>query len=210
MDIADLRKSYERDELDETASAADPLQQFGTWLEQALSAQLPEPNAMTLATVGPDGRPSTRIVLIKGCDARGIVWYTNYTSRKGRELAAQPFAALQFHWVELERVVRIEGRVEKAGEDESDAYYASRPLDSRLGAWASPQSEVIGSRAVLVASAAKAALTHGLNPPRPPHWGGYRLVPDRWEFWQGRKSRLHDRLRYRLEGGAWVRERLAP
>jgi pyridoxamine 5'-phosphate oxidase len=210
MDIADLRKSYERDELDETASAADPLQQFGTWLEQALSAQLPEPNAMTLATVGPDGRPSTRIVLIKGCDERGLVWYTNYASRKGRELAAQPFAALQFHWVELERVVRIEGRVEKAGEDESDAYYASRPLDSRLGAWASPQSEVIGSRAVLVAAAAKAALTHGLNPPRPPHWGGYRLVPDRWEFWQGRKSRLHDRLRYRLEGGAWVRERLAP
>jgi pyridoxamine 5'-phosphate oxidase len=210
MDIADLRKSYERDELDETASAADPLQQFGTWLEQALSAQLPEPNAMTLATVGPDGRPSTRVVLIKGCDERGIVWYTNYASRKGRELAAQPFAALQFHWVELERVVRIEGRVEKAGEDESDAYYASRPLDSRLGAWASPQSEVIGSRAVLVAAAAKAALTHGLHPPRPPHWGGYRLVPDRWEFWQGRKSRLHDRLRYRLEGGAWVRERLAP
>jgi pyridoxamine 5'-phosphate oxidase len=210
MDIADLRKSYERDELDETASAADPLQQFGTWLEQALSAQLPEPNAMTLATVGPDGRPSTRIVLIKGCDARGIVWYTNYESRKGRELAAQPFAALQFHWVELERVVRIEGRVHKAGEDESDAYYASRPLDSRLGAWASPQSEVIGSRTVLVAAAAKAALSHGLNPPRPPHWGGYRLVPDRWEFWQGRKSRLHDRLRYRLEGGAWVRERLAP
>jgi pyridoxamine 5'-phosphate oxidase len=210
MDIADLRKSYERDELDETASAADPLQQFGTWLEQALSAQLPEPNAMTLATVGPDGRPSTRVVLIKGCDERGIVWYTNYASRKGRELAAQPFAALQFHWVELERVVRIEGRVEKAGEDESDAYYASRPLDSRLGAWASPQSEVIGSRAVLVTAAAKAALTHGLHPPRPPHWGGYRLVPDRWEFWQGRKSRLHDRLRYRLEGGAWVRERLAP
>jgi pyridoxamine 5'-phosphate oxidase len=210
MDIADLRKSYERDELDETASAADPLQQFGTWLEQALSAQLPEPNAMTLATVGPDGRPSTRIVLIKGCDARGIVWYTNYESRKGRELAAQPFAALQFHWVELERVVRIEGRVHKAGEDESDAYYASRPLDSRLGAWASPQSQVIGSRTVLVTAAAKAALTHGLNPPRPPHWGGYRLVPDRWEFWQGRKSRLHDRLRYRLEVGAWVRERLAP
>jgi pyridoxamine 5'-phosphate oxidase len=210
MDIADLRKSYERDELDETASAADPLQQFGTWLEQSLSAQLPEPNAMTLATVGPDGRPSTRIVLIKGYDARGIVWYTNYASRKGRELAAHPFAALQFHWVELERVVRIEGRVQKASEDESDAYYASRPLDSRLGAWASPQSEVIGSRTVLVAAAAKAALTHGLNPPRPPHWGGYRLVPDRWEFWQGRKSRLHDRLRYRLEGEAWVRERLAP
>lgn len=210
INIADLRKSYGRDELDESASQDNPLEQFRYWLDQALKAELPEPNAMTLATVGADGRPSTRVVLIKGCDARGIVWYTNYDSRKGRELAAQPFAALQFHWVELERVVRIEGRVEKAGAEESDAYYASRPLDSRLGAWASPQSQVIAGRAVLVAAAAKAAVTHGLNPPRPPHWGGYRLVPDGWEFWQGRKSRLHDRLRYRLEGGAWVRERLAP
>jgi pyridoxamine 5'-phosphate oxidase len=210
MDIAALRKSYEKDELDESASAADPVQQFQRWFDQALSAQLPEPNAMTLATVGEDGRPSTRVVLIKGFDARGIVWYTNYDSRKGRELAHNPHAALQFHWVELERVVRIEGRVEKAGAEESDAYYASRPLDSRLGAWASPQSQVISSRAVLVAAAAKAAAVHALNPPRPPHWGGYRLVPDRWEFWQGRKSRLHDRLRYRLDGSAWVRERLAP
>jgi pyridoxamine 5'-phosphate oxidase len=165
---------------------------------------------MTLATVGADGRPSTRVVLIKGCDARGIVWYTNYHSRKGLELAQQPQAALQFHWVELERVVRIEGRVEKTDAAESDAYYASRPLDSRLGAWASPQSQVIPSRTVLVTAAAKAAAVHALNPPRPPHWGGYRLVPDRWEFWQGRKSRLHDRLRYRLEAGRWVRERLAP
>ncbi len=209
-DIAQLRKSYERAELDESASEADPLQQFDRWLREALAAQLPEPNAMTLATVGANGRPSTRIVLIKGYDARGIVWYTNYESRKGRELAANPQAALQFHWVELERVVRIEGKVEFAGTDESDAYYASRPLDSRLGAWASPQSQVIGGRAVLVANAAKAALTHGLHPPRPPHWGGYRLVPDTWEFWQGRKSRLHDRLRYRLDQGAWLRERLAP
>lgn len=210
MDIAALRKSYEKDELDEQASAADPLQQFQRWFEQALKAQLPEPNAMTLATVGAGGRPSTRVVLIKGYDTRGIVWYTNYDSRKGRELADNPWAALQFHWVELERVVRIEGRVEKAGAEESDAYYASRPLDSRLGAWASPQSQVIASRAVLVAAAAKAAAVHALNPPRPPHWGGYRLVPDTWEFWQGRKSRLHDRLRYRLDGSAWVRERLAP
>jgi pyridoxamine 5'-phosphate oxidase len=165
---------------------------------------------MTVATVGADGRPSTRVVLIKGFDARGIVWYTNYTSRKGRELAVHPFAALQFHWVELERVVRIEGRVEKVSDAESDAYFASRPLDSRIGAWASPQSEVISSRAVLVANAAKYGAQFALNPPRPPHWGGYRLVPDRWEFWQGRKSRLHDRLRYRLDNGQWVRERLAP
>jgi pyridoxamine 5'-phosphate oxidase len=208
--IADLRKSYERAELDESASAADPLDQFRLWLQQALDGQLPEPNAMTLATVGADGRPSTRVVLIKGFDARGIVWYTNYESRKGRELAANPHAALQFHWVELERVVRIEGRVEKAGADESDAYYASRPLDSRIGAWASPQSQPIASRAVLVAAAARYGAQFLLNPPRPPHWGGYRLVPDRWEFWQGRRSRLHDRLRYRLEAGAWLRERLAP
>jgi len=215
MDIADLRKSYERDALDEHAAHADPLQQFEHWLKQALDAQLPEPNAMTLATVGADGRPSTRIVLIKGCDTRGIVWYTNYQSRKGRELAAHPWAALQFHWVELERVVRIEGRVERTSDAESDAYYASRPLDSRIGAWASPQSEVIASRATLVANAAQVSARHLLNPPRPPHWGGFRLVPDRWEFWQGRKSRLHDRLRYRQNGdgsaGAdWIRERLAP
>jgi len=210
MDIADLRKSYERDALDEAASAADPLQQFEHWLQQALNAQLPEPNAMTLATVGADGRPSTRVVLIKEADARGVVWYTNYESRKGRELAANPQAALQFHWVELERVVRIEGRVEKVDAAESDRYFATRPLDSRIGAWASPQSEVIPSRAVLVANAARYGAQFMLHPPRPPHWGGYRLVADTWEFWQGRKSRLHDRLRYRLDGGAWVRERLAP
>jgi pyridoxamine 5'-phosphate oxidase len=211
MNLEDLRKSYERAELDEAASDADPLRQFQRWLQEALSAQLPEPNAMTLATVGADGRPSTRVVLIKGCDERGLVWYTNYESRKGRELATHPHAALQFHWVELERVVRIEGRVERVAEAESDAYFASRPLDSRIGAWASPQSEVIGGRAVLVANAARYSAQFLLDPPRPPHWGGFRLAPDRWEFWQGRKSRLHDRLRYRLDGsGHWVRERLAP
>lgn len=210
MDLHALRKSYERDALDEQASEADPLQQFGRWMQQALDAQLPEPNAMTLATVGADGRPSTRVVLIKGFDARGIVWYTNYDSRKGQELAHNPHAALQFHWVELERVVRIEGRVEKADAAESDAYFSSRPLDSRIGAWASPQSQVIESRAVLVANAARYGAQFLLQPPRPPHWGGYRLVADRWEFWQGRKSRLHDRLRYRLDSGHWVRERLAP
>jgi pyridoxamine 5'-phosphate oxidase len=210
MNIADLRKSYEKAELSEDASHADPLRQFEQWLNEAIRAELPEPNAMTLATVGSDLRPSTRVVLIKGYDERGIVWYTNYDSRKGRELAGNPYAALQFHWVELERVVRIEGVVEKVSPEESDAYFASRPLDHRIGAWASPQSQVIDSRAVLVANAAKYAAQFLLNPPRPPHWGGYRLKPDAWEFWQGRKSRLHDRLRYRLDNGRWVRERLAP
>ncbi|MEJ8825560.1 pyridoxamine 5'-phosphate oxidase [Variovorax humicola] len=208
--LAALRKSYERAELDETRSAEDPLQQFERWLTEAIDARLPEPNAMTLATVGGDLRPSTRIVLIKGYDARGIVWFTNYQSRKGQELAGNPFAALQFHWVELERVVRIEGRVEMVDGAESDTYFASRPLDSRIGAWASPQSQVIEGRQVLVKNAAVAAAKYLLSPPRPPHWGGYRLVPDRWEFWQGRASRLHDRLRYRREDGNWRRERLAP
>lgn len=209
--LADLRKSYEKAELDEASAPLDPLVQFQRWLDEAIAAQVPEPNAMTLATVAANGRPSTRVQLIKGLDARGIVWYTNYQGRKGLELAHNPFAALQFHWVELERVVRIEGRVEKISDADSDAYYKSRPLDSRIGAWASPQSEVISSRAVLVMNAAKFAAQFALNPPRPPHWGGYRLVPDAWEFWQGRRSRLHDRLRYRLQGtDAWVRERLAP
>ncbi|MDR2851774.1 MAG: pyridoxamine 5'-phosphate oxidase [Burkholderiaceae bacterium] len=208
--LAALRKSYERAELDEAGSAIGPLRQFERWLDEAITAQVSEPNAMTLATVGSDLRPSTRIVLIKGVDARGIVWYTNYDSRKGQELAGNPYAALQFHWVELERVVRIEGLVHKVDAAESDAYFASRPLDSRIGAWASPQSQVISGRDVLVKNAALYAAKHLLAPPRPPHWGGYRLVPERWEFWQGRKSRLHDRLRYRLEEGRWVRERLAP
>lgn len=208
--IADLRKSYERAELDEAAADSQPMLQFESWLKQAIDAQLPEPNAMTLATVAADGRPSTRIVLIKGFDAQGIVWYTNFKSRKGQELAANPVAALQFHWVELERVVRIEGRVQQVSDAEADAYFASRPLDSRIGAWASPQSQVIKSRAVLVAQAARYAAQFALSPPRPPHWGGFRLVPDRWEFWQGRKSRLHDRLRYRMQDGQWLRERLAP
>jgi pyridoxamine 5'-phosphate oxidase len=210
--IADLRKSYERAELSEDVSHADPLQQFDQWLKEALSAELPEPNAMTLATVGSNLRPSTRMVLIKGYDSRGLVWYTNYDSRKGQELAGNPFAALQFHWVELERVVRIEGQVHKISEEESDAYYQSRPLDSRIGAWASPQSQVIEGRSVLVAQAAKYAAQYLLQPPRPPHWGGYRLVPDRWEFWQGRRSRLHDRLVYARsdQDSLWSRQRLAP
>ena len=210
MNIADIRKSYERAELSESHSHADPLQQFHQWVTEAIASEVPEPNAMTVATVGPDLRPSTRVVLIKGYDERGIVWYTNYESQKGLELAGNPYAALQFHWVELERVVRIEGIVEKVSAEESDAYFATRPLDSRIGAWASPQSQVIADRTVLVTAAAKYGARFLLQPPRPPHWGGYRLKPDTWQFWQGRKSRLHDRLRYRLENDAWVRERLAP
>lgn len=218
MDIADLRKSYDRAELDERESHADPLHQFDQWLKEALAASVPEPNAMTLATVGSDLRPSTRIVLVKGYDARGIVWFTNYDSRKGRQLAGNPFAALQFHWVELERVVRIEGVVERLEARLSDDYFSSRPLGSRIGAWASPQSEPIESRSVLEANADRYSAEFGEDVPRPPHWGGYRLMPDRWEFWQGRKSRLHDRLRYCKADAVtpangllqWRRDRLAP
>ena len=212
-EISDLRKSYERAELDEQASHSDPLAQFDQWLQEALRSEVPEANAMTLATVGADLRPSTRVVLIKSYGEQGIVWFTNYESRKGQTLAGNPFAALQFHWVELERVVRIEGVVEKISPEESDAYFHSRPLDSRIGAWASPQSQVISGRSVLVANAARYAAQFMLQPPRPPHWGGYRLRPDYWEFWQGRKSRLHDRLRYTAnptDATQWVRERLAP
>jgi pyridoxamine 5'-phosphate oxidase len=211
MKIADLRKSYERAELSESDSHPDPLLQFDRWLNEAMHCEVPEPNAMTLATVGSNLRPSTRVVLIKGYDAQGIVWYTNYESQKGHELAGNPYAALQFHWVEMERVVRIEGLVEQVSDEESDAYFQTRPLDSRIGAWASPQSQVISGRGVLVANAAKFGAQFLLQPPRPPHWGGYRLRPDQWQFWQGRKSRLHDRLRYTAQSdGQWLRERLAP
>ena len=210
MDVTGMRKSYERGELGEDSAASAPVEQFSRWFREAVKAGVPEVNAMTLATVGADGRPSTRVVLVKSFDDNGIVWFTNYRSRKGRELAVNPLAALQFHWVDLEQVVRIEGVVEKVSAAESDEYFAQRPLDSRIGAWASPQSEVIASRAVLVANAAKVSVQQGLHPPRPEWWGGYRLRPDTWEFWQGRASRLHDRLRYRLVAGQWQRERLAP
>jgi len=208
--LADMRKSYELKELDENASLPSPHDQFSVWLDEAIESKVPEPNAMTLATVGSDLRPSTRIVLIKKLAPDGIIWYTNYDSRKGKELAGNPFACLQFHWVELERVVRIEGRVEKISEQESDAYFNSRPLESKIGAWASPQSQVIDSRTVLVTKAADFAAKFLSNPPRPAHWGGYILRPDSWEFWQGRQNRLHDRLRYTKLADGWVRERLAP
>ncbi|EKS9796923.1 MULTISPECIES: pyridoxamine 5'-phosphate oxidase [Burkholderia] len=211
--LADLRINYSRASLDEADVAHDPFAQFDRWFKEALAAKLPEPNTMTLATVGADGRPSARIVLIKGVDERGFVFFTNYESRKGRDLAAHPQAALLFYWIELERQVRIEGRIEKTSAEESDRYFASRPLGSRIGAWASEQSAVIDSRATLEAQEKAASERYGDNPPRPPHWGGYRLVPDSIEFWQGRPSRLHDRLLYTRDAGTstgWSISRLSP
>ncbi|MCA8089755.1 pyridoxamine 5'-phosphate oxidase [Burkholderia anthina] len=211
--LADLRINYSRASLDEADAAPDPFAQFDRWFKEALAAKLPEPNTMTLATVGDDGRPSARIVLIKGVDERGFVFFTNYESRKGRELAVHPQAALLFYWIELERQVRIEGRIEKTSADESDRYFASRPLGSRIGAWASEQSAVIDSRATLEAREKDVVERYGENPPRPPHWGGYRVVPDAIEFWQGRPSRLHDRLLYTRDATAapgWTISRLSP
>lgn len=209
--LAQTRKSYESAALDEAQSHANPLQQFERWLGEAIASQVPEPNAMTLATVGSNLRPSTRVVLIKDFDERGIVWFTNYQSRKGQELAGNPYAALQFHWVELERVVRIEGVVERVDSAMSDHYFESRPLLSKIAAIASPQSTRVAGRADLEAKMDEASKAHGTSPQRPLHWGGYRLVPDRFEFWQGRRNRLHDRLCYEQgTDAAWTRSRLAP
>ena len=209
--LAELRKNYSLGSLDEADLDRDPIRQFEKWFAQAIKAQLPEPNAMTLATVDSRGHPSARIVLIKGVDPRGFVFFTNYESRKGREIANNPRASLLFHWIELERQVRIEGRVEMTSAEESDAYYASRPLESRIGAWASAQSQEIESRAALEAREREIVAQYGERPPRPPHWGGYRVVPDTMEFWQGRPSRLHDRMRYTRDGsGAWRIARLSP
>jgi pyridoxamine 5'-phosphate oxidase len=211
MSIADLRKDYARESLDEKDVARDPVVQFARWFQEALNSGFTEPNAMSVATADPQGRPSARILLLKGYDSRGFVFFTNYESRKGRELAQNPYASLLFHWVELERQVRIEGRVEKVAPEESDEYYRSRPLGSRVGAWASPQSRVLADRAALENKLGQLAEQLGEDPPRPPHWGGYRLVPESLEFWQGRPSRLHDRVRYTLvSAGSWKIERLAP
>lgn len=211
MDMQALRKEYTQRGLAEGDLAADPVAQFRAWLGEAAAAGIREPNAMTLATVGVDGRPSARIVLLKDVDAAGFVFFTNYESRKGRELDAGSAAALVFYWADLERQVRVEGPVARVDEAESDAYFTSRPGGSRLGAWASPQSRVIAGRGELDVRLADSAARLGDNPPRPPHWGGYRVAHEVVEFWQGRPSRLHDRLRYRRgPEGRWIIERLAP
>jgi pyridoxamine 5'-phosphate oxidase len=205
-----MRNEYMRASLDEADAAADPLTQFQCWFDEAVRAELPTPNAMTLATVAADGTPGARIVLLKGADPRGFVFYTNYQSPKGRELAANPRAVLVFHWIELEREVRIEGTVKKTSATESDDYFSSRPLGSRHAAIASPQSTVVANRAVLETRFAEVAKSQGEAPARPAHWGGYVLQPARVEFWQGRPNRLHDRLLYSCDGNRWSISRLAP
>lgn len=212
LDLQRLREDYTRSELTEDNVAADPIRQFETWFEQATEARLPEPNAMVLATVNAAGRPAARVVLLKEVEDGAFVFYTNYHSDKGRELQQNPVAALVFNWLELQRQVRIEGRVEKLDPAQSTAYFQSRPKGSQIGAWASPQSRVIPDREVLEQKAEELQSAYAGQDklPRPEHWGGFRLIPDRIEFWQGRSSRLHDRLNFRREGTAWKIERLAP
>jgi len=210
MDLAALRQEYMRAGLHEKDLAPDPFAQFGNWFDEALQSGIALPNTMTLATATKKGRPSARAVLLKGFDAHGFVFYTHYGSRKGRELEQNPQAMLLFCWEELERQVGIEGRVEQVPAAESDRYFASRPLGARLSAIVSPQSETVASREDLETRLEEAAKRWRDAPPRPPHWGGYRLAPDRFEFWQGRRDRLHDRLCYRKSGGVWKIERLAP
>ena len=210
MDLHNIRADYSKQELSEQECDASPLVQFERWLNEAVRAEVNEPTAMNVATVGEDGRPSSRMVLLKEVNAQGFVFFSNYLSRKGRALSAHPFAALTFFWPELERQVRVEGRVVLLDEAASDEYFKSRPYTSRIGAWASEQSSVIAGKSVLVARAAAVGLKHPISVPRPPHWGGYVVLPERLEFWQGRPSRLHDRIQYRLENESWLKERLGP
>jgi pyridoxamine 5'-phosphate oxidase len=212
VDMQRLRMDYTQRGLAEEDVAAEPVAQFEAWLGEAAAAGIREPNAMTVATVGADGRPSARVILLKSVDAAGFVFFTNYTSRKGGELDGGSAAALVFFWADLERQVRVEGPVARVSAEESDAYFASRPAGARLGAWASAQSQVIAGRGELEARLAEAAARFaGAEPPRPPHWGGYRVAHEVVEFWQGRPSRLHDRIRYRRgPGGVWLIERLSP
>lgn len=211
MSIADLRKDYSRASLSETDAHPNPVEQFSKWFGEAIAAQVPEANAMSVSTATTDGRPSSRILLIKDFDRRGFTFFTNYESRKGRELDSNPYAALLFYWIELERQVRIEGRVERISDAENDTYYNSRPVKSRLGAIASAQSRPVASREVLEARVKEVEEQYGDHPVRPAHWGGYRVVPDYLEFWQGRPSRLHDRIAYQLQtDGSWKLQRLQP
>lgn len=209
--LPNLRVDYSQALLSEEDTATNPITQFSKWFDEAIHAQIAEANAMSLATVSSNGRPSSRIVLIKQFDEHGFIWFTNYTSRKGCDLLENPYAALLFHWVELERQVRIEGHVERITETESDTYFQSRPLHSRLSAIVSAQSQPVASREILEARYEQVKQQYGDHPPRPEHWGGYRLSPDTMEFWQGRRSRLHDRILYTLDANAyWQRQRLQP
>lgn len=210
MDLHAVRQDYAKKELSENQCLDNPISQFEIWLNEAFAAEVHEPTAMNVATVGADGKPQARMVLLKEVNEQGFVFFSNYTSRKGQAIDANPFVALTFFWAELERQVRVEGSIFRLPENESDEYFASRPYTSRLGAWASEQSQVIENKNVLISRAAMFGVKHPINVPRPPHWGGYVIAPERVEFWQGRPSRLHDRIVYRRGNGVWQKERLAP